>query len=332
MNLLPEEINQDITITQDNYIDDEVKELLTESIAKNTRRGYRADWDHFEKWCSATGKIPMPATPETIATYLKEMLKHGYMRKGIQHSYKASAFERRLSAISQIHQALGYKDSPTHQYLVRTTMKGIRRKIGTNQKKKAPVEVDVLRQMVAIQDDSLSGIRNRVLLVVGFTGAFRRSELVAINQEDIQFTRDGVKVFIPKSKTDQDGEGYTVGLPYGSNPATCPVRSLQDWLHASGIESGAVFRRINRHGHLLKRLSAQSVRLVVCDAAEKIGLDPKQFAGHSLRSGFITTSYLAGKTERAIMKQSRHESVKVMRSYIREADIFQDNAASGIGL
>ncbi len=310
-----------------------VKELLAEAIAKNTRRGYRSDWNHFEKWCLENNHTPMPSTPETIATYLKEMLKTGYIDKsGNQQSYKASAFQRRIAAISQIHQAMGYENPPTHDYLVRNTMKGIRRKIGTNQRKKAPIEIDALRQMVTIQDDSSLGIRNRALLVIGFTGAFRRSELVAINIEDIEFTRDGIKIFIPKSKTDQDGEGYNIGLPYGSNPLTCPVRSLQDWLHDSGINSGPVFRRIDRHSKIYGRLTAQSVRLVVCNAAEKVGLDPKQFAGHSLRSGFITTSYLAGKTERVIMKQSRHESIKVMRSYIREADIFQDNAASGIGL
>jgi site-specific recombinase XerD len=329
---LPNEINRNVI--QYEHLDDEVKELLSEAVAKNTKRGYKADWNHFEKWCLNNNHTPMPATPETIAIYLKDMRKDGYIdKKGNHQDYKASAFQRRLAAINQIHQAVGYENSPTHDYLVRNTMKGIRRKIGTNQRKKAPAEIDVIRKMMATQDEeTLLGIRNRALLIIGFSGAFRRSELVAINIEDIEFTRDGVKIFIPKSKTDQEGEGYKIGLPYGSNPATCPVRSLQDWLHASDINSGPLFRRIDRHSKIHGRLTVQSVRLVVRNAADKAGFDPNQFAGHSLRSGFITTSYLAGKTERAIMKQSRHESIKVMRSYIREADIFQDYAASGIGL
>jgi integrase len=212
-------------------------------------------------------------------------------------------------------------------------MKGIRRTIGTHQTRKAPAEIDVIRTMIETQDlETLIGVRNQALLVIGFSGALRRSELVAIDVEHLEFTRNGIKVFIPRSKTDQDGQGYKIGLPYGSNPATCPVRTVQDWMEISGIHTGPLFRRVDRYSKVHGRLTAQSVRLIVRKAAEKAGLDPNQFAGHSLRSGFITTSYLAGKNERAIMKQSRHQSLKVMRSYIREADIFKDNAATGIGL
>jgi integrase len=262
------------------------------------------------------------------------MLKNGYVdRRGNHKNYKASSFQRRLAAISQIHQAMGYRHSPTHELLVRNTMKGIRRTIGTHQSRKAPAEIDILRMMIETQDlETLIGVRNQTLLVIGFSGALRRSELVGIDVEHLEFTRNGIKVFIPKSKTDQDGQGYKIGLPYGSNPSTCPVRTVQDWLETSNIHTGPLFRRIDRYNKIHGRLTAQSVRLIIRKAAEKAGLDPNQFAGHSLRSGFITTSYLAGKNERTIMKQSRHQSIKVMRSYIREADIFKDNAASGIGL
>lgn len=314
-------------------VDHELLEIIKASKAFNTRRGYRSDWQHFEQWCLQHGHQPLPADPETVAVYLKEMMKNGYTTpSGERIPYKISSLERRLVAISKAHQVAGFKNPPTRDFLVRETMQGIRRILGKAQRRKTPIEIETLRQLVAVQDDSLIGLRNRALLVIGFTGAFRRSELVGIDVEHIEFRRDGLVILLPRSKTDQEGEGYKVGLPFGSNPATCPVRSLQDWLAASGISSGPVFRRIDRHGRILNRLTPQSVRLIVQDAAKKAGLNPDQFAGHSLRAGFVTTAHLAGKNERSIMKQTRHRSVKVLRTYIREADIFQDNAASGIGL
>ena len=167
---------------------------------------------------------------------------------------------------------------------------------------------------------------------MGWAGALRRSELIQLNIEDISITRDGLILHLNKSKTDQKGEGQDIALPYGSNPLTCPVRSFEDWLTASGISEGPLFRRMDRHGNILGRLTPQSVRLIVKKCCEKIGLDPDKYGAHSLRSGFCSTAAQAGKAEHQIMKQSRHKRSDSLQRYIKKANLFDDNAASGIGL
>ena len=187
--------------------------------------------------------------------------------------------------------------------------------------------------MMANLPDRLLGVRDRALLLVGFAGAFRRSELVSLNVRDLKFTNDGLTVTLRRSKTDQEGSGRKVGIPYGSSPETCPVRSLRAWLEASGIESGPVFRPINRHGQIRpSRLSDRAVALIVKRAAEAAGKDPAEFAGHSLRSGLATAAAIGGASERAIMKQTGHRSTAMVRRYIRDGSLFRENAAARVGL
>lgn len=299
------------------------RDYALKAKAANTVRAYRADWRDFAAWCEERGLQPLPAAPETVALYVAHLADAGR---------KASTIQRRLSAISQAHQAAGH-ESPTKSAAVRAVWAGIRRERGTAQEGKAPVVTEDIRAMVAALSEGLIGIRDRALLLVGFAGAFRRSELVGLDVEDVEFAREGLVVRIRRSKTDQEGQGHVIGIPYGSNPATCPVRALRAWLKASGINSGPVFRPVNRHGQVLpRRLSDKAVALIVKRAAEAAGLDPARYAGHSLRAGFATAAAAAGAPERAIMAQTRHKSVTVARRYIRLGSLWAENAAARVGL
>jgi integrase len=212
-------------------------------------------------------------------------------------------------------------------------MHGIRRSMGIAPHQKAPATVEVVRQMVDGLDTDLQGLRDRALLLVGFAGAFRRSELVALNVEDVAFTREGLIILLRRSKSDQEGEGHKKGLPYGSNPATCPVRALQAWLEAADTNEGPIFRGIHRHGNVkAARLSTRAVALIVKRCAEAAGLDPEAFGGQSLRAGLATSAAAAGVSERVIMQQTGHRSVRMVRRYIREGSLFRENAAAKVGL
>jgi integrase len=181
--------------------------------------------------------------------------------------------------------------------------------------------------------EGLLGVRDRALLLIGFAGGFRRSELTALDAADVAGTRDGLVVTIRRSKTDQEGEGRKIGVPYGSNPATCPVRSFQSWLESSGITEGPLFRPINRHGKMAAtRLSGAAVGEIVKKYVEAVGLDASHFAGHSLRSGLASSAAAAGASERSIMNQTGHRSEKMVRRYIKDGSLFRENAAAVLGL
>jgi len=291
--------------------------------APNTLRGYRADWRHFTAWCEDTGQVSMPASPETVAVYLSDLAGAGY---------KANTIRRRISAISQAHQ-IASEATPTSHASVRAVWSGIRRVHGSASSQKAPTLTDDVREMVAALPVDLSGLRDRALLLVGFAGAFRRSELVGLDATDIEAVREGMIVTIRRSKTDQEGQGRKIGIPRGQHPATCPVRAVQAWVKAAGIEVGPLFRGVDRHGNLgAGRLSDRAVALVVKRSADMIGLDPAHYAGHSLRAGLATSAAAAGVSERAIMNQTGHRSVDILRRYIREGSLFRENAAGGVGL
>lgn len=246
-------------------------------------------------------------------------------------THKPGTLQRRVSAISQAHQAAKLP-VPT-KGAVAKTMAGIRRTCGTAQRGKTAARTQEIRAMVATCDEGPLGTRDRALLLLGFAGAFRRSELVGLDVADLHFGTDGLTVTIRRSKTDQEGAGQKVGIPYGSTPATCPVRNLRAWLDASGITDGPVFRGVDRWGHVLgERLSDKAVARAVKRAAEAAGLDPAQYAGHSLRAGLATAAAEAGVSERAIMAQTRHKSAPMVRRYIREGNLFRENAAAAVGL
>ncbi len=216
---------------------DQAQDYAHHSKASTTLDAYHYDWKNFGEWCRDRELSPLPATPQTVALYLADLAQRR----------KVSTLERRLAAISQAHQLAGH-ESPTKSAEVRTVMKGIRRTHGTAQEAKAPATVEVIRRMVEQLPDNLLGIRDRALLLVGFAGAFRRSELVGLNVDDIAFTDEGLVVTLRRSKTDQEGEGRKVGIPYGSQPDTCPVRALRRWLGSAQLSQGAVFRPIDRWG------------------------------------------------------------------------------------
>lgn len=301
----------------------QARDYAARARAANTKRAYQNDWHDFTSWCAEQGLQPLPAAPQTIALYLTARAE----------THRVSSLQRRLSAISQAHQAAGFPPISTRQEPLHSVWMGIKRDKGTAQRGKAPVVTEELRAMVATLPDSLLGIRDRALLLLGFAGAFRRSELVSLDVDDVNMTRDGVIVTLRRSKTDQEGQGQKIGIPYGSNPATCPVRALQAWLEASGITEGPLFRAIDRHGNLQPgRLSDKAVALVVKRWAAAAGLDPTKYAGHSLRAGLATAAAAAGVNERVIMNQTRHRSVMMVRRYIRDGSLFRENAAAMVGL
>jgi len=213
-------------------------------------------------------------------------------------------------------------------------MQGIRRTLGTAPSQKTPVVTAELRRLlVTCPDDTLAGLRDRALLIVGFAGGFRRSELVALDVADLQESSDGVRITVRQSKTDQEGAGREVGIPHGQHPETCPVRALRAWREAAGISEGAVFRGVNRHDQMqVGRLTDRAVALIVKRAAERAGLDPSTYAGHSLRAGLATAAAAGGAPERSIMRQTGHKSVVMVRQYIRSGSLFQENAAAYVGL
>ncbi|NTU81984.1 MAG: site-specific integrase [Chloroflexales bacterium] len=290
--------------------------------APNTRRAYQADWRAFTTWCDEHGRVSLPASPETLILYISVLAE----------SRKVSTIQRRLSSISVAHQLAGHP-SPTHDAHVRTVMQGIRRTKGTAPAAKEPAVTKVLKAMIEALPVEAIGVRDRALLLLGFAGAFRRSELVGLDVADVRETSDGLVVTLRASKTDQAGEGMKKGIPYGSTPRTCPVRALRAWKELAGLTAGPLFRPINRHGQIRpQRLTGHAVATIVKRAATLAGLDPAHFSGHSLRAGLATAAAQAGVSERVIMQQTGHKSLPVLRRYIREGSLFRENAAAQVGL
>jgi site-specific recombinase XerD len=301
---------------------EQVREYIRASKAENTLRGYRADWNDFCGWCETHGVCPLPASPESVASYIAECAAR----------LKVGTIQRRINAIAEAHKAVGL-ESPTHHAMVTNTMKGMRRTKGTAPAPKAPALTDDIRAMIEVAGDGIIGVRDRALILAGFAGAFRRSELVGLDVEDCVFAKDGLTIVLRRSKTDQDGAGRKVGIPYGANPDTCPVRVLQSWLEQAGITSGPLFRSISRHGRVQTgRLSGIDVARIVKKLAKRAGLDAAKFAGHSLRAGHATSAAIAGASERSIMQQTGHRSVQMVRRYIRDGSLFRDNSAGKLGL
>lgn len=301
---------------------EQAREYVGAAKAPNTRRAYRQDWQHFAAWCEGLGAAAMPAAPETVAAYLTAHADQ----------LAVSTLQRRLASLAVAHQTAGHED-PTKGAVAKLVWQGIRRAKGTAAKGKAPIMTADLRRMVDVLPEGLLGARDRALLLVGFAGGFRRSELVGLDRADVEFTLEGLVISLRRSKTDQEGEGRKVGIPYGSRPETCPVRALAAWVEAAGITEGPIFRPINRHGQVQPgRLSGHAVALAIKRHAEAAGLDAAKYAGHSLRAGLATSAAAAGASERAIMAQTGHKSTAMVRRYIRDGSLFRENAAAVVGL
>ena len=298
------------------------REFIQASKAESTLRGYRADWREFYTWCGDQHICPLPASPEAVAAYIADCAAR----------LKVGSIQRRLNAIAEAHKAMGI-DSPTHHAMVVNTIKGIRRTRGTAPAQKAPALTEDIRAMVDATDAGIIGARDRALILAGFASAFRRSELVGLDVDDCIFGKDGLSVTLRRSKTDQIGVGRKIGIPYGANPTTCPVRVVQSWIEQAGITSGPLFRSISRHGRVQPgRLSGIDVARVVKKLADRAGLDPAKYAGHSLRAGHATSAAIAGASERSIMNQTGHRSVQMVRRYIRDGSLFRENSAGKLGL
>lgn len=294
---------------------------IQQSRAESTLRGYRSDMADFKAFCREHGLCSMPATAETVCYYLSAAADSGL---------KSGSVSRRVSAIAAAHTSAGY-DSPTVKAAVKLCLAGIRRALGVRQVGKSPTMTGDIAAMLSHAPGGLLGVRDRAMLLVGFAGAFRRSELVALEVEDLTFTEDGVKILIRKSKTDQEGAGQVVAIARGVS--MCPVEALKAWLTAAGITAGPIFRSVNRHGHLQDgAVTDQVVALVVKRYAAAAGLDARKYAGHSLRAGLVTQAAVNGVSELSIMRTTRHKSSAMVQRYIRDANLFRDNASGRVGL
>ena len=299
------------------------KGYIGASIAANTQRAYRGQWQAFAAWCESAKLPAMPAAPETVAAYLARLADAGK---------KAATIDSARAAIRKAHETAG-QDDPTARPLVKQTLKGIRREKGTAPVQKAPVlTIDLRRMLQGIPADTLKGKRDRALLLVGFATGSRRSELVGLAAEDVEETPEGLLLTIRRSKTDQEGRGTVKGIARGEHPDTCPVSALLDWLQAAGITSGPVFRHVKKGGRLGDQLTAQSVALVVKAAAKGAKLDPAKYSGHSLRAGLVTQAAKNGVAVTDIMRQTGHRSSETVNRYVRKANIFDDNASARLGL
>ena len=279
-----------------------------------TRRAYRSDFGIFTAWCEERGFPPLPAAPAVVAAFLADQAEAGV---------RPSTLSRRVAAIAYAHDLAGLP-SPAAAKAVRVVLGGIRRTKGAKPAQKAPATAERIAAMLEGIPDTLRGTRDRALLTLGFAGAFRRSELVALDITDLVFEPDGLRVQIRHSKTDQEGQGHEIAVPRGMK--LHPVRAVQAWIATANITDGPVFRAINRHGHVSGILTAQSVALIVKFYAEAAGLDPRAFAGHSLRAGFLTSAAEAGADVLRMMEVSRHKRVETVQGYVRRANLFKGHA------
>jgi integrase len=299
-------------------------------IAPNTKRAYDVGWRHFASWCERMGHEPLPATPEIVVEYLR-----AYQGRGTGH-LKVASLQQNIVAITQAHLVRDLQP-PTRLEVVRKEMKRIRRVHKVAPVKKRALTVADIRGIVQVLPRTESGIRDRALLLMGLTTATRRSELIALQREDVELEDPyGLRVTIRSSKTDQTGKGSLIGVLYGEKEETCPVRAYQTWiaiLNAAGIKSGPVWRSIDRHGNIgANAISDRAVANIVKAAVEKIDRDPALYSGHSMRRGLATEATRNGVAEADVARQTRHKSREVLRGYIEEGSIWMNNASGSIGL
>ena len=295
-------------ITDVKSLEIETLNNLKNSKANNTLRAYRSDFEDFSGFCAKNGFSSMPTQPKIIALYITHLSK----------SSKFSTLKRRIASISVIHKLKGHYLDTKHP-IIMENLHGIKRTIGSRQKAKKPILINDLKLIIkAIDKDKY---RDKALILVGFAGGFRRSELINIEIDDVEFVEQGVKILIKRSKTDQAGEGITKAIPYFDNQEFCPVLSLKDYINIKKIKKS--------HGKLFD-ISDKSVALIIKKYAKKAGLDPSRYAGHSLRSGFATTAAEFGAEERNIMAMTGHKTTQMVRRYIHEANLFKNNALNKI--
>jgi integrase len=294
------------------------KEAAVNVRAPQTLASYKREWVAFERWCRAHTIQPLPVTPSALALYVAHL---GTWRKpsGVNVAVAGIAWAHRCARAP----------SPHRDPVVLDQLEALRREKGTRPARKAPLTVDLLRRVVDAMGQDLEAVRDRAILLFGFAGGFRRSELVALDVADLTFSNEGVSVLLRKSKTDQHGAGITKPIPFGGSAETCPVRVLRAWLDIASIAEGPIFRRLDRAGRG-KRLSGHAVAKIVKERAAAVGLSPKDLSGHSLRSGVATSAARAGKDVFEIMATTGHKKADTVAAYVREAKAFERNAVKGI--
>ena len=312
-------------ITDIKALQEETLLNLQSSKANNTIRAYKSDFNDFGLFCAQNGFKSLPSEPKIISLYLTHLSTR---------EVKMSTLKRRLVSIGVIHKVKGHYLDTKHPTIIENLM-GIRRRKGSVQKGKKPLLINSLKEIINTIDkeiiNEIKKIRDRSIILIGFSGGFRRNEIVSLDYDDLDFVSEGLKINIKRSKTDQFGEGSIKALPYFENSQYCPVVSIQKWLKISKINNGSLFRRFNKGSKLSdKRLTDQTVALLIKKYLEMAGINSKNYSGHSLRSGFATSAAESGAEERSIMAMTGHKSTEMVRRYIKEANLFKNNALSKI--
>jgi site-specific recombinase XerD len=315
-----------------NYIITDIKALQEETLlnlksskANNTVRAYKSDFSDFSLFCSKNGFKPLPSDPKIVSLYLTHLSTKGA---------KMSTLKRRLVSIGVIHKLKGHYLDTKHPSIIENIM-GIKRRKGSIQLSKKPILINNLKEIINVIDkqnkEEIKKFRDRSIILIGFSGGFRRNEIVSLDFDDLDFVPEGLKINLRRSKTDQFGEGFKKALPYFDSSQYCPVVSLKKWIEVSKIASGPVFRRFTKGSRLSNnRLTDQTVALLIKEYLQLAGIDSKNYSGHSLRSGFATSAAESGVEERNIMAMTGHKSTEMVRRYIKEANLFKNNALNKI--
>jgi site-specific recombinase XerD len=314
-------------ITDIKALQEETLLNLQSSKANNTVRAYKSDFKDFGLFCYKNGFRSLPSEPKIVSLYLTHLSTK---------DMKISTIKRRLVSIGVIHKLKGHYLDTKHPSIIENIM-GIKRRKGSIQNGKKPLLISHLKALINVIDEQkkeeIKKIRDRSMILIGFSGGFRRNEIVSLDFDDLDFVNEGLKISLRRSKTDQFGEGLVKGLPYFNNTNYCPVLSLKKWIEISKINNGPLFRRFSKGSNLTEnRLTDQTVALLIKQYLQLAGIDSKNFSGHSLRSGFATSAAESGAEERSIMAMTGHKSTEMVRRYIKEANLFKNNALNKIDL
>lgn len=310
-------IDRPDSVVKNENLTEKSRQSIYVARAENTIDAYKSDWRDFCEWCKYHDQNAFPAEPETIVNYINDLADNA----------KANTVARRISALTENFDAAGLRDNPCRFPIVKNALRGIKRMKGTMQHGKAPILFEDIKEMLTyVEGTELQQLRDKAILLIGFYGAMRRSEIAGMDVEDLNFTRLGLLVTLRKSKTDQFDQGQVIAIPYVKEKEICAVTALQNWLDASGIVSGPVFRGFTKGHHIRKtRISDKTIALIVKKYVGLMGMDPKEYGAHSLRHGFATSAAMNHVEEREIMRQTRHKSQAIVRRYIDEADRLIDN-------
>ena len=312
-------------VTDIKALQEETLKNLQSSKAMNTVRAYKSDFKDFGLFCVQNGFKNLPSDPKIVSLYLTHLSSK---------EVRLSTIKRRLVSIGVIHKMKGHYLDTKHPVIVENLM-GIKRRKGTVQKGKKPILINELKKILKVIDEQniqdIKKLRDKSIILIGFSGGFRRNEIVSLDYEDLDFVHEGLKITVKRSKTDQFGEGSIKALPYFEDSVYCPVTILQRWLNISKISKGSLFRRFSKGSKLTNdRLTDQTVALLIKDYLNIAGIDSKNYSGHSLRSGFATSAAESGAEERSIMAMTGHKSTEMVRRYIKEANLFKNNALNKI--